>query len=118
MFGFTSSERTQKADDMNKDSKELARHIDAMLAFQNGKDMEYCKLEPHGYEWTTLRKNGTLSFNWQTYDYRIKPKPREFWLNLYRNDGHSFVVHKSEETAKRAADPDLKKTIKVREVIE
>ena len=57
-------------------------------------------------------------FNWDAAEYRIKPKPREFWINLYRNDGHSFMVHTSEEEAKRRADTDLKKTIKVREVIE
>ena len=67
---------------MNKDNKELARHIDVMLAFQNGEDMQYCKLEPHGYKWTNLRKNGTLSFNWQVYDYRVKSKPREFTITI------------------------------------
>ena len=65
---------------MNRDSKELARRIDAMSAFQNGEDMQYCKLD--GYGWMDLGKKGTLSFNWRIYDYRAKSKPREFWIDL------------------------------------
>ncbi len=47
----------------------------------------------------------------------LKPKPLEFWINIYKNGGHSHSTHKSEEDAIRRADPGYQKTIKLREVL-
>lgn len=48
-------------------------------------------------------------------DYRIKPEPREWWLNVYP-DGESFSYDSKEQAdAKRRA---LGRTVKVREVLD
>jgi hypothetical protein len=52
------------------------------------------------------------------YEYRVKPEPREFWVNWYTGGGKS--VHLSREAAKDAEDPYqvLAERIHVREVID
>ena len=47
-------------------------------------------------------------------EYRVKPKPREFWLNLYPSG--SICPHKTLEEANRHNSRG--RTIKVREVLE
>jgi len=64
---------------MQPDSKELARRIDAMLAFQNGEPMEY---RNSGMKtWVDLSKHGGLSFNWERCDFRKKPVMIEGWID-------------------------------------
>ena len=95
---------------MNRDSKELARRINVMLAYQNGEDMEYCK--PDVYGWTNLTKKGTVSFNWSAYDYRAKPKGREWTFEMNTDGTVRNVLELGEE-------PWFDKTVhvKVREVL-
>ena len=78
-----------------------------------------------------LQENRSINEGWrkqsgalvvcQNAKIRIKPKPREpreWWINTYRNTGHSHTVHGSEEIALKFADEHVEQTIKVREILD
>ena len=61
---------------------------------------------------------GEPVWNWALYDYRIKPEPREFWINVY-SDGAEGFAHQTKELAmKNRAETGYLQTIKVVEVEE
>lgn len=91
--------------------KTLKEKIKVMQAALDGKEIEY--KYPEGGEWHST--NNPL-FKWVLFDYRIKPEPLEFWVNVYDNDGG--VAHKTKEQAIQGHGGDKCKTIKVREVME
>ena len=92
---------------MRPDSEELARRIDAMIAFQNGEAMQY--LNKGMRTWIDMTTDGGLSFDWNKCDFRVKPKLREGYIFAKSLHQHS---------------PDFRRTtgentcFKVREVIE
>jgi len=59
---------------------------------------------------------GAMILN-DSWEFRIKPSLREFWINVYREAGHSHTVHHSKELAVKFADSHVRRTIKVREVL-
>jgi hypothetical protein len=66
--------------------KETRKAAEVMLAYADGADIQ---LRPRGMninpEWGTKVFGGEATWNWGVYEYRIKPrvkpKPREFWVN-------------------------------------
>lgn len=75
-------------------------------------------------EGKTIQKNvdqrGWIDLSFPLFDgspesYRIKPEPREFWVNQYDDDGFGRLF-KSEIQAKKCAC--IKKTYHLREAIE
>lgn len=48
--------------------------------------------------------------------YRVKPEPREFWVNLYPNDA-AHSAHRSKERADERATPNRIECLHVREVV-
>lgn len=58
-----------------------------------------------------------LTFTDEPENYRIKPKPMEFWINIYPDGGKS-EPHMSKEKADEWATTDRIKCIRVREVEE
>jgi hypothetical protein len=96
--------------------KTLKEKIKVMQAALDGKEIE---ISVDSYrrggliEWRPA-DNGVY-FNWERNDYRIKPEPMEFWVNVY-DDGSA--LHESESNARECRRPMCIKTIKVREVIE
>lgn len=61
--------------------------------------------------------SGDISFDGPASDYRIKPEPREIWMNYYPN-GAFGQVHDSEVEAYEARSNDTAKQVRYREVIE
>lgn len=56
-------------------------------------------------------------FNFAQFDYRLKPAPREFFLNVYAGE-RSHIAHESEASANRDALASRSECIRVREVVE
>ena len=101
---------------MNREETEAA--IEVMQAWLDGAEIEERQADGGGWgEWSDrpLTEEGWY-FNCENEN-RIKPKPREFWINLYREEGHSHTVWNSEGKARKYADTHVKRTIKVREVL-
>ena len=61
---------------------------------------------------STFYAKSHSGWNFQEYEYRVKPEPLEFWLNLYPSG--SICPHKTLEEANRHNSRG--RTIKVREV--
>lgn len=55
-----------------------------------------------------------VEFSFEPAHYRIKPEPREFWINTYPRYS---CVHATKEDANNATASGLTETIHVREVI-
>ena len=90
---------------MNKEQTREARDI--MDAFMNGETVQY-KKATGGWRGAT-----NPTWNFVNYEYRIKPKPREFWIELNAE---------GETTGKLAGFKFISnpwyKIIKVREVLD
>ena len=99
--------------------KTLKERIAVEQAYEDGINIEY---EPSnkGYAWQDLTTpKNVMVFYWQVTNYRIKPKPMEFWINIYEK-APLKIYYDTEDEAKNAGEwfSDYIKTIKVREVIE
>lgn len=61
--------------------------------------------------------SGDIGFDGPASDYRIKPEPREIWVNRHADGLDGPVTYPSEESAKHCG-PNSSRPIKYREVIE
>ena len=84
--------------------------IEIVQAFKDGKAIEYRK-EKYSKNW--LRLN-FCQFDIVGLEYRIKPTPREFYVNIYK--GYS-VTHFNKKAADLHSSPSVSEMIKVVEVI-
>ena len=92
--------------------KEYQRRIEVMQAAEEGKGLEY-KVRAFG-DW--LECNSPI-WDWDECDYRVKPKPREVWVNCY--NGYMYGPYLSKDVANRNAMPGPgRECIHFREVIE
>ena len=89
--------------------KTLKEKIEVMQAALDGKEIE---TKVYG-GWDD---QPSPEFNWIDFDYRIKPEPIEFWVNIYRDC--RCGDYKTKADALEKASPDVQNTIKVREVTE
>ena len=89
--------------------------IDVLRAAQDGMTIQYRNKLSAGSWWEAEDSLG-LSFDFSGIDYRVKPEPREFWLNVYPHG--SVCIHETEEEANRNRCGVTSRTIKVREVLE
>ena len=63
---------------MNREDTKKA--IVVMQAFVDGAEIQY---KNDNFDWVTCtHETATISWNHIEFTYRIKPKPREFWINL------------------------------------
>ena len=90
-----------------KTTKEM---IEVMQAFEDGEDIQADCYDSAG--WHDIVRS---VWNWSDCDYRIKPKPREVWINEYE-DGCK-AVYDRESFARNYRKPGGE-TIKFREVME
>ncbi len=67
---------------MYPDSKELARRIDILTAFQNGEEIEHRSIGKGSTPWTGKYGDSpqTLCFNFDNSEYRKKAQPREGYI--------------------------------------
>ena len=89
---------------MNRNSEELARRIDVMVTYQNGEAIQYRNTGTS--KWLNLREGGTLSFNWERCNFRVKPKLREgyvFASQLHQHPG-KFPRKTKEDTCFRVRE--------------
>lgn len=100
--------------------KTLKEKIEVMQAALDGADIEMVRITAPADEDEWNLTNNPV-FDWNNFNYRIKPKPLEFWVNVY----DSVVPYDSYETEKEAKDRagrnngiKLIKTIKAREITE
>ena len=89
---------------MNREDTKKA--IEVMQAFVDGAEIESRQANGHS-TWGGSQK----TWSWNQFDYRIKPMPREWWLNAHTNE-----CYVTAECAEKFAG--IAKIVKVREVIE
>ena len=96
--------------------KTLAEQIEVMQAARGGEQIE---IAIDGYR-TPKRiwrdADDGVNFNWEFNDYRIKPKPLEFWVNVYSGEKGFRPAYLFEEEAIENACQGCLRTIKVREI--
>ncbi len=95
---------------MNKDS--ARDYLPLVQALVDGKTVEF-RLEDENI-WRELPN---LSFTYPLDQYRIKPEPREIWVNRYPNGMESGIFN-TEHAAKLHRANDTAVQIRYREVIE
>ena len=93
--------------------KTLEQKIEVMQSALAGKKIEIMNLTRDN-KWEPLFRPELSPFSWGGFDYRIKPEPMEFWVNV--RDSGVLDVCSSEDSALKIADSKVIKTIKVREV--
>lgn len=59
--------------------KTLAEKIAVMQAAERGECIEYLSITGGRRLWADA-PSSALRWNWADCDYRVKPKPREFWI--------------------------------------
>ena len=93
------------------DKQETERRIEVMQAFVDDENIE-AKNRNGSSGWYSVE--GDPSWNWSACDFRVRPKPREFWVNIYP---HSFATYNTKKEADAYA---LQRSvcIKVREVVD
>lgn len=96
---------------MNRsEAQVLLSNLDVLKAYADGQDIQY-KCKDRDEQW---REVITPSFTLGHYDYRIKPRPIEGWVNVYE-DGSLGTVHGTKAEALDRGDSAMR-TVFVREV--
>ena len=99
--------------------KTLKERIDVEKAFLDGLEIEIESSRGNGSgEWLKLSpfQLNNYVFLWNHNDYRIKPEPMEFWVNIYEKDAGFNTEGEAKELGEQYSG--YIKTIKVREVTE
>jgi len=89
---------------------DLEAKIKVMRAFLEGKEVEV-SLSDDDSRWTALE---SPSWDWVAFDYRIKPKPMEFFVDVYA--GETANRYEIASDSNRELRGVAYKTIRVREV--
>ena len=98
---------------MDEDAKCIARKAaEVMLAFADGKKIQ---AKSRTSEWYDL--HGDPTWDWNGFNYRVKPEPREWWVNEYR-DGPADFIYPSKEKADSECASNRIRRFRVREVLE
>ena len=90
--------------------------IEVMQAYVEGKEVEYAR-------WYTDDKRETTTnppWNWEGYNYRVKPTPREWWLVDIHCKHFAFPnpQRAHEEIQECCGDTNVHSLIHVREVLD
>lgn len=98
--------------------KTTAEMIAVMQAFERLEVVQRRAISRANDGWATLIPGAGHQFNFNDYDYRIKPRePRVIWVNEYIDADMAY--HTSEAMARECAMPNAKRiAIKFVEVIE
>lgn len=97
--------------------KTLAQKIEIMQAAQRGETIEMQYLNRTG-GWLEPSDQDKIAWNWDSFDYRVKPKaPREFWINIYpdQNPGNPHTTKHFADACARSGDREC---VLFREVIQ
>lgn len=58
------------------------------------------------------------SWNFADFDYRVKPKPKEIWVNEFPNRYHLAAFHHEKDAIDSASDKCVRVAVKYREVVD
>lgn len=98
--------------------EETKKAIEVMQAFVDGKTIQHRVRDTSGryYPWDQLRMIAPV-WNWWATEYRVKPEPKEIWVNEY---GQGFgAIHSTKENALDYVNTGvIRKAVHFREVIE
>lgn len=95
--------------------EEIKKRIEIMQAWVDGAEIETSFIG--GDEWSVKTCPSFDSFN--SLKYRIKPKPREVWVNEYNDGIQAFSLKSHAKTyAKVESHRLVKAAVKYREVVE
>ena len=85
--------------------KDIDHMIAVLQAFKEGKAIQF---RDSGNSSTDENWGCALkpSWDWVTFDYRVKPEPRRIWVNMYVNDRTPRTHFYTLEEAQHAASPD------------
>ena len=96
---------------------EARKAAEVMLHYANGGAVELATKGTNDWSYEP-----SPSFDsWASMDYRKKPEPREFWVNIYDDNdviNHAGCVYLSKEKADKNAGRTRIHCIKVREVLD
>jgi hypothetical protein len=104
----------------------LQEQRDIIQAAIDGKEIEGVSVTDPKRHWSKFfaEKSGA-SFNFQSFAYRVKPVPREFWINRYEHQVGSSAcnMHPTRQAAIYGCSlgegaPPLVERIHVREIID
>ena len=79
--------------------KTTKEKIEIMQAWEDGLTVENRGVDYSG-RWVSLAHEGEPQWNWQLYDYRIKPEPKVIWVNEFDVAEYAYS---SEDIARREA---------------
>ena len=89
--------------------------IATMQAAKEGKAIQRRHLHDTDARW---RDAPEPSWNWSTFDYRVKPAPRRIWLNWYPTIGcRSSVCYDTREEAAKFVYKEVSEQIEFVEVV-
>jgi hypothetical protein len=91
---------------MNREEAKVAAEV--MLAYANGATAQQRRLGDMEAKWYTPSRP---VWNWDQFEYRVKPEPREFWVNP--NKGIAMLIPQG-----GARRPGVNGVIRVREVLD
>ena len=82
--------------------------IKIMQAYLDGESIERAN-NATNYKWVPT--NGTPAWEWHSFNYRIKPKPKELWVNEDDFEGDDvFIAYQSKAEAVNAHKHSITKT--------
>ena len=85
--------------------KDIDHMIAVLQAFKKGKAIQsrYRPQQDIDVCWIDATEP---SWDWDTFDYRVKPEPRRIWVNMYVNERTPRTHFYTLEEAQHAASPD------------
>lgn len=97
----------------------IKKNLPFIQAFAEGKDVQYRYAAPgrFGREWLSIN-DGSGIFADPNFEFRIKPEPREFWINVYSGPPCDLMIHSTKKRADEEASDDRLECIHVREVVD
>ena len=76
--------------------EDTKKAIEVMQAFVDGKEIQ-CRSHNHSH-W----KYANPDWNFTNCEYRVKPEPKEVWINMYPDRAFASVAWASEDDAKES----------------
>jgi len=89
-----------------------AEKIAVMQAFEAGKAIEHT-VKGKSLPWLDTDEPW---WDWVSYEYRVKPEPLTFWVNVYPDGTHGATWCSKQEAIR--AETKSTRTVKMQEVIE
>ncbi len=96
--------------------EETKEAIKVMQAFVDGKTIQY--LSSIGWRDVDPLSTAEMAWLWGDVKYRIKPEPKDIWVNEYERQCDDYFYHSREAAEESAAPYALRVAVRYREVIE